>query len=95
MSRMEAKKDQYVGGAKETTGKVIGNEQWQAEGKAQKAKGEATEAAIKAKERTKGTGEQVKGGLKEGAGTVLGNEQMKYEGKAERKKGEIRKKANQ
>ncbi|MFI2434799.1 CsbD family protein [Streptomyces sp. NPDC018693] len=49
--KARAKKEQMKGKAKETTGRVLGNERMTAEGKAEQIKGDATQA----KEKTKDT----------------------------------------
>jgi uncharacterized protein YjbJ (UPF0337 family) len=92
--RGEGVAEQVGGKIKHGIGKVIGNEQMQAEGKAKELKGEAKEEAAKASERTKGKLEEVKGAVKNRVGAVIDNEQMQAEGKAEELKGEARQKAN-
>ena len=46
---MEGKGDELRGKAKETVGDATGNEQWQAEGKTDQAKGNAEQSLDKAK----------------------------------------------
>ncbi len=93
-SKMSGYTDKLTGGIKETTGKVLGNQEMRAEGLAKKEKGKAEVQAAKAEQQTIGTGEKMKGGLKEGVGNVLGNERMRTEGQADRIKGDIRKDTN-
>jgi len=88
--RFKGKAEEVAGSIKKTVGKVIGNEQMEAEGKAKELKGEARQEAAKAAERLKGHGEQIKGTVKEKLGDVLDDEQMEAEGKAKRLEGEAR-----
>ena len=77
---MAGRGTEVKGSLKEGAGKVLGNEQLQAEGQADKAAGKAEREAAGAKD-------NVVGGVKKGAGKVLGNEQMQAEGEAQRLKG--------
>ena len=95
MSKTSGYQDEDIGAVKENVGWATGNESLEARGKAQHLKGEAEVETAKAKERTKGTGEQIKGNIKETAGKIIGNEQMEVEGKVDRLKGDARKTANQ
>lgn len=92
--RAEAEAEKLGGKIKGTVGKVIGNEQMEAEGRAKELQGEAREAAAKGKERVKGAVEEVVGAVKNRVGHVIDNEQMIVEGKAKELKGEARQKAN-
>ena len=58
-NRGEGAAEELGGKIKKTVGKVIGNEQMEAEGKAKELKGEAKQEAAKAGERTKGEVEEV------------------------------------
>jgi uncharacterized protein YjbJ (UPF0337 family) len=93
-NRGEGIAEQVGGKIKQGVGKIIGNEQMEAEGKAKELKGEAKEEAAKGAERTKGKVEEVKGAVKNRVGAVIDNEQMQAEGKVEELKGEARQKAN-
>ena len=93
-NRGEGMAEQVGGKIKQGIGKVIGNEQMEAEGKAQELKGEAREEAAKAGERTKGKVEEVTGAIKNRVGAAIDNEQMQAEGKARELKGEARQKTN-
>jgi len=85
-----------VGGKiKQGVGKLIGNEQMEAEGKAKALEGKAREEAAKAAERTKGKVEEVVGAVKNRVGAVIDNEQMEAEGKVKELKGQARQKTNQ
>jgi uncharacterized protein YjbJ (UPF0337 family) len=94
-NRGEGQAEQIGGKIKKGIGKVIGNEQMEAEGRAKELKGEAREETAKAGERTKGTVEEVTGAIKNRVGAVIDNEQMQAEGKAKELKGEARQKANE
>jgi len=87
-------KEKVKGNVKETVGTVVGNERMEAEGKAQKLKGEAEVQTAKSQEYSKGLYEQSTGALKENIGWAVGNEQMEAEGKVTKLKGEARKSAN-
>ncbi len=92
--RGEGLAEEVGGKIKGVVGKVIGNEQMQAEGKAKELKGQAEQEAAKASERIKGKVEEVAGAIKNRVGAVIDNEQMQVEGKAKELKGEARQKAN-
>ena len=94
-NRGEGVAEQVGGKIKQGIGKVIGNEQMEAEGKAKELKGEAREESAKAGERTKGKVEEVTGAIKNRVGAVIDNEQMEAEGMAKELKGEARQKANE
>jgi uncharacterized protein YjbJ (UPF0337 family) len=87
--------EQVGGKIKSTIGKVIGNEQMEAEGEAKVLEGKARVEAAKAAERTKGKVQETVGAVKNRAGAVLDNEQMEAEGKAKEIQGQVRQKANQ
>ncbi len=59
---MAGEKDKAKGVVKETVGKVTGNERTEAEGKTDRAKGEAKDAAHDAKESAKGVRDSLKKG---------------------------------
>ena len=93
-NRGEGVAEQIGGKIKQGIGRVIGNEQMQAEGKAKELKGEAREESAKASERAEGKVQEVAGAIKNRVGAVIDNEQMQAEGKARELKGEARQKAN-
>jgi uncharacterized protein YjbJ (UPF0337 family) len=93
--RGEGVAEQVGGKIKQGIGKVLGNEQMQAEGKAKELKGEAREESAKAAERTKGKIQETVGAIKNRVGAVIDNEQMQAEGKVKELEGEARQKANQ
>lgn len=92
--RAEAEAQKLGGKIKQTVGKVIGNQQMEAEGVAKELQGDAREAAAKGKERAKGAIEEVAGAIKNRVGHVIDNDLMVAEGKAKELKGEARQKAN-
>lgn len=94
-SRGEGIAEQIGGKIKQGIGKVIGNEQMQAEGEVKEQKGEAREETAKAGERAEGSVEEAKGTVKNRVGAVVGDTQMQAEGKAKELEGEARKKANE
>jgi uncharacterized protein YjbJ (UPF0337 family) len=92
--RVKGKVEEIKGTLKESVGDLIGNEQMQAEGHAEKLTGQARQDVAKAEERVKGMGEQLVGTAKGAVGKLIGNEQMRVEGKAKELTGKGRRKAN-
>jgi uncharacterized protein YjbJ (UPF0337 family) len=99
---MGANEERVKGAAEELKGKIkkgfgdlTDNEQMEAEGEAERLKGQARQDAAKAAEYSKGVGEELKGNFKKGVGDLVDDEQMEAEGEAERLKGQARQKANQ
>jgi uncharacterized protein YjbJ (UPF0337 family) len=92
--RGEGTAEKLGGKIKRSIGKLIGNEQMEAEGRAKELKGTAKVESAKAAERTKGQVQEVAGAAKNRIGAVLDNEQMQVEGKAKELEGEARQKAN-
>jgi uncharacterized protein YjbJ (UPF0337 family) len=93
-NRIEGAAEELGGKIKKGIGKLIDNEQMEAEGRATELKGEAKQEAAKAGERVKGAVEEAGGALKKGVGKLIDNEQMEVEGRAKELKGEARQKAN-
>ena len=93
-NRSEGVAEEIGGKIKKNVGKLIGNEQMEAEGKAKELQGEARQEAAKAAERGKGKVEEVAGAIKNRVGAVIDNEQMQAEGKAKELQGEARQKVN-
>ena len=93
--RSEGTFEEIGGKIKKGIGKIIGNEQMEAEGLVKEKKGEAKQEAAKAAERTKGKVEEIVGAVKNRVGAVIDNEQMQVEGRAQELKGEARQKANE
>jgi uncharacterized protein YjbJ (UPF0337 family) len=92
--RAEGTAEKVGGKIKGAIGKLIGNEQMQAEGKAKELKGTAKVESAKAAERAKGQIEEAAGAVKNRVGAVVDNEQMQAEGKAKELQGEARQRAN-
>jgi uncharacterized protein YjbJ (UPF0337 family) len=93
--RIKGAAEELKGNIKKGIGDLIDNEQMEAEGEAERLKGQARQDAAKAAEYTKGAAEELKGNVKKGVGDLIDNEQMEAEGEAERLKGQARQKANQ
>jgi uncharacterized protein YjbJ (UPF0337 family) len=93
--RAEGAAEEIGGKIKKGIGKLIGNDQMEAEGIVKEKKGEAKQEAAKAAERTKGKIEEVVGAVKNRVGAVIDNEQMEAEGRAKELEGEARIKANE
>src|SRR3989441_3597967 len=93
--RGEGAAEELGGTIKKVAGKVLGNEQMEAEGRAKEAAGEAKQEAAKAAGRTEGKIEEVVGAVKNRIGQVIDNEQMAAEGKVKEIKGEAKQKANE
>ena len=70
------------GNVKQGVGKVTGNEELEAEGRAEH---DAAHAAREAK----GIGNQLKGRIEEGVGRVTGDEETEARGVADRLKGDV------
>lgn len=92
--RSEGAAEKLGGKLKGAVGKVLGNEQMEAEGRAKELKGASKEETAKAAERAKGKFEKVAGAVKNRVGAVIDDEQMQAEGKVKELKGEARQKAN-
>lgn len=93
--RAKGKLDEVVGNVKQGLGDLTGNEQMQAEGRAQELGGESRQDVAKGVGTAKGMAEEAKGNIKQGLGNLTGNEQMQAEGKADELKGEGRQRFNQ
>jgi len=92
--RVEGALEEAGGNIKQGVGKLIGNEQMQAEGKAHELKGKAKQEAAKGAERTKGKVQEAVGAAKGGLGSALDNEQMEAEGRAKELEGKARQALN-
>lgn len=73
--------DETKGNLKETFGKVSGDKDLQAEGRAEKD-------TAHAQREVKGAGNQVKGSVEEGLGKVSGDDETRARGMADRLKGD-------
>lgn len=83
-----------MGAVKETTGKVVGSDDMQARGAAQKAEGMAETQTAKAQGHAEGTKDSLKGSVKDTAGGLMGDSQMRAEGKGDKALGESKKATN-
>jgi len=78
---MSERVDEAKGNLKEGVGKLTGNHEMQAEGKAE-------HDSAKARREIKGAGNQVKGNVEEGLGRVTGDDEAVARGTADRMKGD-------
>lgn len=92
--RAEGKVQEIAGSLKKGVGRLIGNEQMEAEGKAKEMMGQAHQEKAKAGQRVKGAVEELTGSVKKHVGKVIDNEQMEAEGKAKEMTGQVRQKIN-
>ncbi|KAF0507097.1 putative cruciform DNA binding protein [Gigaspora margarita] len=78
----------YQGGAKETAGQALGNEQMQAEGAARKQQGNAESQATNnsTKDSLRDKANDFVGGAKETVGSAIGSEQLQAQGRERRNK---------
>jgi uncharacterized protein YjbJ (UPF0337 family) len=93
--KIKGKAQEIKGHIKHGVGRVIDDEQMEAEGYAEEAAGEARQDAAKAAERARGAGEELKGKIKNAAGDLLDDEQLEAEGRAEELKGKARQRTNE
>lgn len=93
--RAEGAAEKVGGKIKQGLGKIIGNDQMEAEGIVKEKKGEAKQEAAKSAERTKGKVDEVVGAVKNRVGAVIDNEELQAEGKLKELEGEARQKANE
>jgi len=78
---MSERIDELKGNLKQGVGKMTGNTDLEAEGKAQ-------HDAAKASREIKGAGNQIKGHVEEGVGKMTGDEETRARGTADRLKGD-------
>ena len=83
-----------AGAVKENVGYTLGNRSMEAQGAADRAKGNAEVEAAKAKGYSEGVMDNVTGAVKNAAGQTVGNERLRAEGEAQRLKGKAEKEAN-
>ncbi|AGP33604.1 general stress protein CsbD [Sorangium cellulosum] len=93
--RNEGAAEEMGGKLKKGLGKLLGDEQMEAEGRAKELKGRVEQEDAKADERARGALEEAAGAIKNRIGKLVDNEQMAAEGKAKELRGENRQKANQ
>jgi uncharacterized protein YjbJ (UPF0337 family) len=91
---LEGVADKVGGNLKKNVGKLIDNEQMQAEGAAKELQGDAKMAAARASETADGKVDEVAGAVKKGVGKLIDNEQMQVEGAARELKGKARQALN-
>ena len=92
--RAEGAAEEIGGKIKKGIGKLIGNEQMEAEGKVKEEAGDAKQEAAKAAERTKGKVQEIVGAVKNRVGAVIDNDELQADGRAKELEGEARQKAN-
>ncbi|MDZ4718054.1 MAG: CsbD family protein [Roseiflexaceae bacterium] len=94
-SRARGRSKALAGNVKQGVGKLIGNEQMEAEGSTEVIQGEAEEAAAKASERLAGAGQELSGTVKRAVGDLVDSPELSIEGQAEANKGKHRQEDNQ
>ncbi len=94
-SRARGRSQVIAGNVKQGFGKLIGNQQLEAEGAAEVIEGEANEAAAKLSERVGGAAQELSGTLKQVAGDLIASPGLAAEGHTEINAGKQRQKANQ
>lgn len=87
-TRTEGKGEELGGKLKAGVGKLIGNEQMQAEGRAHELSGKAKQEAAKSAERTKGKVQEAVGTVKAGVGRALDDPSIEAGGRAKELEGE-------
>src|SRR3954463_1016000 len=93
--RGEGAAEEIGGTIKKVAGRVLGDEQMEADGRAKEAAGEAKQEGAKAAGRVVGKIEEVVGAMKNRVGQVIDNEQMAAEGQIKELKGEAKQKVNE
>ncbi len=96
-SRIEGLGHQVKGALKEGLGRLLGDAKLKADGAAERAAGEAQNAASAESaplmgidaDRIKGVGHQIRGAVKEGLGKLQNDEELKAAGIAEREAGVV------
>ena len=92
--RNEGAAEKLGGKIRRGIGKLLDNEQMEAEGALKETRGRDKEESAKSAERAKGRVEQAVGAVKNRVGAVIDNEQMQAEGKLKELKGRARHKVN-
>ncbi len=93
-NRNEGAAREIGGKIKKGVGRVIGDPQMEAEGRAKELEGRAQQESAKAAERTDGKVQEVAGAIKNRVGQVIDDEQMAAEGKASELEGQERQRSN-
>ncbi|KAF9271856.1 hypothetical protein BGZ88_005519 [Linnemannia elongata] len=81
-----------VGGAKQTIGETIGNNNLAASGAQQKAQADAAQKAADAKTNAEGVGHKVQGNIQQNVGSLTGNTSMEARGHANEVRGDLERK---
>ncbi|KAH7049788.1 hypothetical protein BKA57DRAFT_461231 [Linnemannia elongata] len=81
-----------VGGAKQTIGETIGNNNLAASGAQQKAQADAAQKAADAKTHAEGVGHKVQGEIQQNVGSLTGNTSMEARGHANEVRGDLERK---
>lgn len=92
--RGEGAAEELGGKIKGAVGRLVGDEQMEAEGNLKEVKGKGKQEAAKAAERNKGKVEQVVGAVKNRVGAVIDDEEMQADGKVKELRGEARQRVN-
>jgi len=92
--RVEGVAEELGGMIRGGFGKLIGNKQMQATGKARELEGVAKQQSAKTAERVKGKMEQAVGAVKYRVGAAIDNKHLQAKGQAESLRGEARRNAN-
>ncbi|KAG0316443.1 hypothetical protein BGZ97_006857 [Linnemannia gamsii] len=92
----------FVGGAKESLGRVVGSEQLAADGAAEKARADtrsstnaAQAQAQKTRGQSQGVADNVTGRVKSTVGAATGNSNLEAEGHLQQATGDVRRTVNQ
>lgn len=93
--RAKGKLEEIGGNISQGIGRLTGNEQLEAEGRATELKGEGRQDAAKAVGTVKGIVEEARGNIKQALGDATNSEQMQAEGRADELRGEGRQRFNQ
>ncbi|KAJ1915538.1 hypothetical protein H4219_004276 [Mycoemilia scoparia] len=93
-SKFNANVDYYTGAAKEKLGSALGKTEWEADGAARKAKGEAEYEACNAKDYKDGAVDKIKGHGQSTLGSITGDTQQQAEGAMNKAKGDAKMKAS-
>ncbi|KAF8925258.1 hypothetical protein BGZ47_003404 [Haplosporangium gracile] len=80
----------YMGGAKQTIGETIGNNNLAASGAQQKAQADAAQKAADARTHAEGVGNKVKGSMQQNVGSMTGNTSMEARGHANETRGDMK-----
>lgn len=92
--RAKGRLAEISGATKERIGKLINNDQLQAEGHAETITGQVHQELAKAEERARGLGEELIGKATGAVGGLLGSAQMLRDGRVKERKGKNRRSGN-